>query len=93
MGKTTASLKSLELHEQLQVYFSWTLPESPGERPYSFAFQEKTKLGEGMDNSAKPLTLPIILLLPDHSSLFAKPSSSVKAEPYPNFSVYCWKAF
>lgn len=49
MGKTTASLKSLELHEQLQVYFSWIPPKSPGAWPYSFAFQEKTNKPGGGD--------------------------------------------
>lgn len=43
MAKTTTSLKPLELHEQLQACFSWTLPKSLGERPYSFAFQKEEK--------------------------------------------------
>lgn len=44
MGKTNASLKSLGLHKQLQVYFSWTtFPESLGAWLHCFAFQEKHK--------------------------------------------------
>lgn len=49
MGKITASLKPLELHEQLQAYFSWTRPESPGWMVIQLCFSGKKKKCGGGD--------------------------------------------
>lgn len=45
--QVTASLKALELQEQLQVSLSYIPPKSLGEWSYSFAFQGGKKLKSG----------------------------------------------